>query len=129
MKHAPGLLFIPPRGTGRATRRVGSPPFVIIRQVKNLLAPVPGSRRVGLSPNRRANYPDWVINNIFGRCRGRGREDYGLRFAPVESIELLEYGAELLLIAARAGEEVETSLGEGRGDGRHATYCARLRLS
>ncbi|KAI0308319.1 hypothetical protein B0F90DRAFT_1807553 [Multifurca ochricompacta] len=41
------------------------------------------------------------------------------RFASVESVELLEYeGAELLMMAARAGGEgLETSLGEGRGDG------------
>jgi len=101
--------------------------FVV--QVKNPLAPVPGGQHVGLSPNKRANYPDWLINNAFGKGRGRGQENYGLRFAPVESIELLEYeGAELLLIAARSGEEgPETSLGEGRGHGKHHPYCAALR--
>jgi hypothetical protein len=105
-----------------------SPSFVV--QVKNPLARVPGGQRVGLSPNRHANYPDWIINNIFGRGRGTGREDYGLRFAPVESIELLEYeGAELLLIAARAGEEgSETSLGEGRGDGKHTSLLRYVAL-
>ena len=101
--------------------------FVV--QVKNPLAPVPGGQHVGLSPNKRANYPDWLINNAFGKGRGRGQENYGLHFAPVESTELLEYeGAELLLIAARSGEEgPETSLGEGRGHGKHHPYCAALR--
>jgi hypothetical protein len=97
--------------------------------VKNPLAPVPGGQRVGLSPNKRANYPDRLINNAFGKGRGKGQENYGLRFAPVESTELLEYeGAELLLIAARSGEEgLEMSLGEGRGHGEHRPRCATLR--
>ena len=43
-----------------------------------------------------------------------------MRFASVEREEMLDYeGAELLLIAARAGEEgLEKSLGEGRGKGK-----------
>jgi hypothetical protein len=38
---------------------------------------------------------------------------------------LLEYeGAELLLVAARVGEGLETRLGDGRGDGKHASlFC------
>ena len=54
-----------------------------------------------------------------GRGGGRGREAFGLRFASLEREEMLDYeGAELLLIAARAGEEgLEKSLGEGRGKG------------
>jgi hypothetical protein len=50
----------------------------------------------------------------------RGRDWYGLRFAPCGTPELLDYkGAELLLIAAREGEEgLEKSLGEGRGRGK-----------
>jgi len=92
-------------------------------QVKNPLASAPGGKRVGLSPHKRAKYPDWILDKIFGRGHGKGCEDYRLRFASVESTELLEYeGAELLLIAARAGEEgLETSLKEGRGDGKR--FC------
>jgi len=84
-------------------------------QVKNPLASAPGGKRVGLSPHKRAKYPDWILDKIFGRGHGKGREDYGLRARNYE-------GAELLLIAARAGEEgLETSLKEGRGDGKH--FC------
>ncbi|KAI0066434.1 hypothetical protein BV25DRAFT_1796388 [Artomyces pyxidatus] len=89
-----------------------------VLQVKNPLAPVTGGQRVGLSEDRRAKYPDWIMGDIFGKGGKRGRESYGLRFSSVEAIELLEYeGAELLFIAARSGEEgLETSLGEGRGE-------------
>ena len=46
--------------------------------------------------------------------------------SPIESIELLEYeGVELLLIAARA--KTSLRLGEGRGNGKHAAYCATSR--
>ncbi|KAI0275318.1 hypothetical protein BC834DRAFT_965718 [Gloeopeniophorella convolvens] len=89
-----------------------------VLQVKNPLAPNSGGQRVGLSPNKRAQYPDWIMNNVFGKGGSKGRESYGLRFAAVETMELLEHeGAELLLIASRAGaKELEISLGEGRGE-------------
>jgi hypothetical protein len=42
---------------------------------------------------------------------------------------LLEYeGAELLLIAARVGEGLETRLGGGRGDGKHASLLCYVAL-
>ncbi|THH19029.1 hypothetical protein EW146_g2062 [Bondarzewia mesenterica] len=93
--------------------------FVI--QVKNPLAPPTGGRRVGLPESRRTHYPEWVMSDIFGKGEGRRRESFGLRFASVERVELLDYeGAELLLIASRTGEEgLENSLGEGRGQALH----------
>ena len=101
-----------------------SSPFVV--QVKNPLAPVPGGQRVGLFPNKRANYPDWFINNTFGKGRGRGQENYGLRFAPVESTKSLEYeGAELQV--RRRLEWYYSSLGEGGRHGGYRPYCAALR--
>jgi len=59
------------------------------------------------------------MHDIFGQGQ-RGRNSYGLRFVPCGTPELLDYrGAELLLIAAREGEEgLERSLGEGRGEGK-----------
>ncbi|KAI8990587.1 hypothetical protein BD414DRAFT_484111 [Trametes punicea] len=88
-----------------------------VLQVKNPLAPPSGPGQVGLPQNRRADYPEEVLEGVFGKGGARGRESYGLRFASVERRELLDYeGAELLFIAARSGEEgLETSLGEGRG--------------
>lgn len=60
------------------------------------------------------------MKTVFGKGGGRGRESYGLRFAPVERADLLDYeNVELLFIAARSGDEgLETSLGEGRGRGK-----------
>ncbi|KAI0784928.1 hypothetical protein C8Q75DRAFT_337222 [Abortiporus biennis] len=94
--------------------------FVI--QVKNPLAPNTGAGRVGLPASRKAEFPDYIMREVYGVQKGgehtRGRESYGLRFASVERKEMLDYeGAELLLIAARSGEEgLEQSLGEGRGE-------------
>jgi hypothetical protein len=95
--------------------------FVV--QVKNPLAPANNPQQ---AHNKPAEYPEWITRDIFGKSnlknQGRGRESYGLRFASCETPELLDYkGAQLLLIAAREGEEgLETSLGEGRGRG---TFC------
>lgn len=89
--------------------------FVV--QVKNPDAPNTAGQQVGGS--KKAQYPDEIMREVFGKGGSRGQEAYGLRFASVERKELLDYeGAELLLIAARSGEEgLETSLGEGRGEG------------
>ncbi|CDO73062.1 hypothetical protein BN946_scf185007.g116 [Trametes cinnabarina] len=88
-----------------------------VLQVKNPLAPPSGPAQVGLPKGRRAEYPEEILEGVFGKGGERGRESYGLRFASVERRELLDYeGAELLFIAARSGEQgLETSLGEGRG--------------
>ncbi|KAF9524264.1 hypothetical protein CPB83DRAFT_861504 [Crepidotus variabilis] len=90
-----------------------------VLQVKNPLAPATSPQQAHSKP---AEYPEWIMNDVFGKPKGRGkhtkgRESYGLRFVSCETPELLDYkGAELLLIAARDGEEgLETSLGEGRG--------------
>ncbi|KAJ3501724.1 hypothetical protein NLJ89_g9212 [Agrocybe chaxingu] len=92
-----------------------------ILQVKNPLAPATAPQQ---AHTKGAEYPEWIMHGVFGAAVGsegegqtRGREPYGLRFASCETPELLDYkGAELLLIAAREGEEgLETSLGEGRG--------------
>lgn len=84
-----------------------------ILQVKNPQAPATGPQQAHSKP---AEYPSWVMHDVFGQGK-RGREGYGLRFVPGGTLELLDYkGAQLLLIAAREGEEgLERSLGEGRG--------------
>ncbi|EMD32626.1 hypothetical protein CERSUDRAFT_126728 [Gelatoporia subvermispora B] len=93
--------------------------FVI--QVKNPLAPPTGPQRVGLPKERRADYSEAILREVFGKGGERGREEFGLRFASVEQPELLDYeGAELLFIAARSGDAgLEQSLGEGRGEALH----------
>ncbi|KAF8074073.1 hypothetical protein FPV67DRAFT_1577176 [Lyophyllum atratum] len=85
-----------------------------VMQVKNPLAPNTGEQRM---TGKGADYPKEIMRDVFGEGGAKGRESYGLRFAPCHTPELLDYkGAQLLLIAARGGEEgLETSLGEGRG--------------
>ncbi|KAF8887115.1 hypothetical protein BD779DRAFT_1611599 [Infundibulicybe gibba] len=72
-----------------------------------------------------ADYPDHILRDVFGKGT-KGRESYGLRFTSCETPELLDYeGAELLLIAARKDDaDVETSLGEGRGDALDAAQAS-----
>ncbi|KAF8560173.1 hypothetical protein OG21DRAFT_1502510, partial [Imleria badia] len=89
-----------------------------VLQVKNPLADAPEyGQRAGLPPERRARYPDAILDHIFERG-SRGRHEYGLRFTTCRSIELLEYeGAELLMIGARAGVAgSDATLGEHRGE-------------
>ncbi|KAF5362696.1 hypothetical protein D9758_011745 [Tetrapyrgos nigripes] len=88
-----------------------------ILQVKNPLAPSSGPG-TGFAAGKGADYPEWIIQNVFGKGGQKGREDYGLRFASCETTELLDYErAQLLLIAARGGDKgLEQSLGDGRGD-------------
>ncbi|KIK00090.1 hypothetical protein K443DRAFT_679452, partial [Laccaria amethystina LaAM-08-1] len=94
-----------------------------VLQVKNPHAPTTGPRQVR---TKGADYPAWIMRDVFGAAAGqgqnerRGREASGLRFASCETPELLEYeGAQLLLIAAREGEQgLEDSLAEGRGVGK-----------
>ncbi|RDX51857.1 hypothetical protein OH76DRAFT_1470623 [Lentinus brumalis] len=88
-----------------------------VLQVKNPLAPPSGPGQVGLPQGRRADFPEDIMKDVFGKGGLRGRESYGLRFAPCERKEMLDYeGTELLFIAARSGEGgLEQSLGEGRG--------------
>lgn len=75
------------------------------------------------------------MKEVFGKGGSKGRESYGLRFAGVERIEMLDVeGAELLFIASRSGEEgLETSLGEGRGNGEYPRdaelTCTKYRRS
>lgn len=109
-----------PSDMGEVQEALGIHPassFVV--QAKNPLAPPTGGQQVGLSPNQRADYPSWIMEDVFGKGGSKGRESYGLRFASIEHIELLDHeGAELLFIAARSGEDgLEQSLGEGRGHG------------
>ncbi|KAJ2934475.1 hypothetical protein H1R20_g2634, partial [Candolleomyces eurysporus] len=86
--------------------------FVI--QVKNPRAPatVPSMRHI-----KEAEYSEEIMKKVFG-AGTKGRESFGLRFASVETPELLEHpNAQLLFIAAREGSQgLETSLGEGRGE-------------
>lgn len=87
-----------------------------IVQVKNPDAPNTSGARIGGS--KKAEFSREIMNEVFGAGGRRGRESFGLRFASVERKDMLDYeGAELLLIAARSGEEgLEESLGEGRGE-------------
>ncbi|KAI0756322.1 hypothetical protein C8Q80DRAFT_1215316 [Daedaleopsis nitida] len=87
-----------------------------VLQVKNPLAPNSGPGQ-GLPKANRADYPEDIMEGVFGKGGHRGRGSYGLRFAACERKEMLDYeGAELLFIAARSGEQgLEQSLGEGRG--------------
>lgn len=111
----------PPTSLGEVQISLGiysASSFVV--QVKNPCAPANNPQQAHANS---ADYPEWIMRDIFGKSsqkgQGRGRESYGLRFASCETPELLDYkGAQLLLIAARQGEEgLETSLGEGRGRG------------
>jgi hypothetical protein len=94
-----------------------------VLQVKNPHAPTTGPRQVR---TKGADYPAWIMRDVFGAAAGQGqnerreREASGLRFASCETPELLEYeGAQLLLIAAREGEQgLDDSLAEGRGVGK-----------
>ncbi|KAI0257015.1 hypothetical protein BJV78DRAFT_1272164 [Lactifluus subvellereus] len=104
-----GYCLSHPTEPGEPQKALGlhlsSSSFIV--QFKNPLTPASEGQRLGLSPNKRAKYSDWIIDNTFGRRGSKGREEYGLRFVSVETIELLKYkGAEPLLIVARAGEEV-----------------------
>ena len=113
----------PPSELGEVQKSLGiysASSFVV--QVKNPLAP---ANTPPQAHSRPADYPDWIMRDLFGKSQGHGRaqsmgrESYGLRFANCEAQELLDYkGAEILLIAAREGEAgLEISLGEGRGKG------------
>lgn len=95
-----------------------------VLQVKNPLAPTSGPGQIGLPKGQRADYPDNIMDGVFGKGGQRGRESCGLRFAACERKEMLDYeGAELLFIAARSGEGgLEQSLGEGRGQGKVAVF-------
>lgn len=120
------LSHPPPSAFGGVQKALGiHPASSFVLQVKNPNAPNTGGVRVGLPGGKRAKYPAHIMREVFGAGEkgGRGREKYGLRFASVEREELLDYeGAELLLIAARAGEEgLEKSLGEGRGEGERGS--------
>ena len=108
---------------GEVQKALGiQPAATFVIQVKNPLAPTTSNQFVGRKPEQRAKYPEDVMKEVFGMGGSKGREDYGLRFSSVETAELLDYeGAELLLIASKAGEAgLEDKLGEGRGEGTFA---------
>ncbi|THU89136.1 hypothetical protein K435DRAFT_830440 [Dendrothele bispora CBS 962.96] len=88
-----------------------------IVQVKNPLASSGGPGQ-GFAAGKGAEYPEWIMDKIFGKNGQKGREDTGLRFVSCETTKLLDYeGAQLLLIAGRGGEDgLEASLGSERGN-------------
>ncbi|KIJ65033.1 hypothetical protein HYDPIDRAFT_89273 [Hydnomerulius pinastri MD-312] len=88
-----------------------------VLQVKNPQVNVPYAQRVGLPSGKRANYPEVILDTVFGKG-SKGRSSFGLRFTTCHCVELLDYdGAELLLIAARTGAGGnDQSLGENRGE-------------
>jgi hypothetical protein len=90
-------------------------------QLRNPLAPVSGGQRVGMSQSNRAEYPEEVMQTVFGRGEKGTDESVGLRFSTINTAELLDFeGAEVIFIAAHGGEDgLEKSLGEGRGQGDH----------
>lgn len=98
--------------------------FVV--QVKNPEAPNTAGQQIGLSGSRKAEFSQDIMEEVFGVGGSKGRESFGLRFSTVERREMLEYeGAELLLIAARSGEDgLEASLGGGRGEGKFRNICS-----
>jgi hypothetical protein len=117
-----GYCLSHPRPIGDVQRELGiyeASSFVL--QLRNPLTPASGSggTRVGLSGSRKAEFPDEVMQDVFGQGKKGTSKDIGLRFTSVENAGLLDYeGAELLFIAARAGDDgLEQSLGEGRGKG------------
>lgn len=71
------------------------------------------------------DYSPTIMDTVFGKG-SKGRQSYGLRFTSCSTTDLLDAeGAQLLLIAARQGEEgLETSLGEGRGDSEYSHFNA-----
>ena len=121
-----------PETSGDVQAQLGiftSSSFVL--QVKNPHAP---STAPGMGHTKAAEYPQWIMKDVFGEGEGsssRGRESYGLRFASVETPELLNFvGAELLLIAAREGEQgLETSLGGGRGEGMTTSHPSFVQIT
>jgi len=86
-------------------------------QVKNPLAPPTGPQQIGLPKERRAEYPEGVMDEVFGRGT-KGTQSYGLRFTTAHVSELLNHeGAELLLIASHSGDQGnDQALGEERGE-------------
>ena len=107
-----------PENFGEVQEALGiHPASSFIVQVKNPDAPNTAGQNIGSS--KKAEFSQEIMKEVFGAGGSRGREDFGLRFAPVERREMLDYEhAELLLIAARSGDQgLETSLGEGRGEG------------
>jgi hypothetical protein len=112
-----------PENFGEVQEALGiHPASSFILQVKNPDAPNTAGQNVGSS--KKAEFPPEIMKEVFGAGGGRGRESFGLRFATVERREMLDYeNAELLLIAARSGDEgLEKSLGEGRGQGESCLY-------
>lgn len=92
------------------------PAAAFILQIKNPLAPPMGPRQARTTME--GEYPQELMRAVFGTATGgKGRHDYGLRFASCETPELLDYvGAQLLFIAVREGVEgVEEAIGEERG--------------
>lgn len=92
------------------------PAAAFILQVKNPLAPAVGPRQVRTS--MKGEYSSQLMRAVFGAgTGGKGRHDYGLRFSPCETPELLDYtGSQLLFIAVREGlEGLEEAIGEERG--------------
>ena len=111
ISHPPAELF------GDVQHELGIlPAAAFILQVKNPLAPPMGPRQARTT--MKGGYPPELMRAVFGTATGgKGRHDYGLRFASCETPELLDYlGAQLLFIAVREGVEgVEETIGEERG--------------
>ncbi|KAK7054542.1 hypothetical protein VNI00_003740 [Paramarasmius palmivorus] len=118
--HANMYLLAPQLGDVQVSLGIRKASSFVL-QVKNPLAP---ASLPGQASSKGPDYPPRIMKGIFGEGT-KGRESYGLRFAPCETTELLDYeGAQLLFIAARDGEEgLESSLGNGRGHalGEHET--------
>jgi hypothetical protein len=88
-------------------------------QLRNPKAPVTGGQRIGRGDKQKAEFPEEVMQAVFGVGEKGTDQSTGLRFASVNTAELLDYeGAELIFIAAHGDEEgVDKDLEEGRGQG------------
>lgn len=88
-------------------------------QIRNPTAPATGGQRVGLSDKQKAVFPEEAMHAVFGVGEKGTDQSVGLRFASINTPELLDYeGAELIFIASHADDEgVDHDLEENRGAG------------
>jgi hypothetical protein len=94
-----------------------------VLQLRNPHATVTAGQRAVLSDKNKAEFPEEAMRDVFGVGEKGTDRTEGLRFASVNTAELLDYeGAELLFIAAHGDEDgVDQDLEESRGQGKTLT--------
>jgi hypothetical protein len=97
-----------------------------VLQLRNPRAPATAGQRAGLSGEQKAEFPDEAMRAVFGVGEKGTDKDTGLRFASVNTAELLDFeGAELLFIAAHGDDEgVNQDLEGNRGEGKGRLLCS-----